>query len=175
MIKYTKFKDVPKITIANYQIDVSWDYLKSNLQGYKETYNLDLKPDFQREHVWTEKQQIAYVEWALRGGKTGINILFNCAGWNRSGSMNDMVLVDGLQRITAAMRFLNNEIPVFGTLYDDYEDAFNWMATRFRFYINDLETREEVLQWYLDINTGGTDHTSEEIEKVHDLLKKEKE
>ena len=175
MIKYTKFRDIPKITEANYQIDVSWNYLRVTLAEYKEVYNLELQPDFQRAHVWTEQQQIAYVEWVLRGGKTGLDILFNCPDWDGGGNANDMVLVDGLQRITAALRFLKNEIPAFDTFRIDYEDNFNWMFTRFKFYVNDLSTKKEVLQWYLDINTGGTDHTTEEIEKVRNLLREEKE
>jgi hypothetical protein len=40
----------------------------------------------------------------------------------------------------------------------------------FDFIVNDLRTRKEVLQWYLDLNTGGTIHTSDEIEKVKRLL-----
>lgn len=30
--------------------------------------------------------------------------------------------VDGLQRTTAIMRFINNEIPAFGCYYKDFED-----------------------------------------------------
>ncbi len=40
------------------------------------------------------------------------------------------------------------------------------------FQVNDLLTREEVLQWYIDLNTGGTDHTDEEINRVKEMLKK---
>ena len=36
-----------------------------------------------------------------------------------------------------------------------------------------LKTRKEVLQWYLDFNTGGVIHTDKEINKVKDLLRKE--
>jgi hypothetical protein len=39
--------------------------------------------------------------------------------------------------------------------------------------INDLKTKKEVLQWYLDFNTGGTVHTEEEIVKVKKLLEQE--
>jgi hypothetical protein len=33
----------------------------------------------------------------------------------------------------------------------------------FVFAVNDLPTRAAVLQWYLDLNTGGVVHTSHEI------------
>jgi hypothetical protein len=43
-----------------------------------------------------------------------------------------------------------------------------------KFNINDLQYRREVLQWYLDMNTGGTVHSKEEIQRVKHLLEKER-
>lgn len=40
--------------------------------------------------------------------------------------------------------------------------------------INDLQTKADVLQWYIDFNSGGVVHTDEEIERVKKLLKKER-
>ncbi len=36
--------------------------------------------------------------------------------------------------------------------------------------VNDLKTEREVLQWYVDMNAGGTPHTSDEIEKVRKMI-----
>ena len=44
----------------------------------------------------------------------------------------------------------------------------------FVFITNDLETRAEVLQWYIDHKAGGIAHTDEEINKVKILLENEK-
>ena len=41
------------------------------------------------------------------------------------------------------------------------------------FRINDLKTRKEVLGWYIEMNSGGTPHKKEEIEKVELMLKTE--
>jgi hypothetical protein len=40
--------------------------------------------------------------------------------------------------------------------------------------MTDSKTRAEVLQWYLDLNTGGVVHTDEEIAKVERMLEAEK-
>lgn len=40
--------------------------------------------------------------------------------------------------------------------------------------MNDLDTQAEVLQWYLDINSGGVVHTEAELDKVRWLLEVEK-
>lgn len=165
----SRFKDIPQFTgWGNYQVDVGVRYLQQMLAGYKQDYKLDMDPDFQRAHVWTEAQQVQFLEFFFKGGKTGRQVLFNCPGFVR-GQLGQMVLVDGKQRLEAFRRFLENEIRIFGSLYSEFEDKINQMMTM-RFFVNDLKTRREVLQWYIDLNAGGTVHTEDEIEKVRKLL-----
>ena len=37
--------------------------------------------------------------------------------------------------------------------------------------VNDLKTEKEVLQWYVDMNSGGTPHSNEEIERVKKMIR----
>lgn len=166
-----KFKDIPKLTnIGGYQVNINLKYLLSTLKGYEED-GLQYDPDFQRGHVWTEQQQIAFIEFLLRGGNTGRIIYFNHPGWMGNWK-GDFVVVDGLQRLTACKKFLNNEIPAFGHYYNEYEDRIPSDADLI-FNVNNLKTRKEVLQWYIEFNSGGTIHTEEEINKVKKLLEDE--
>jgi hypothetical protein len=71
-------------------------------------------------------------------------------------------------------RILANEIPAFGARFSEYTDRLH-MDYSFDWYVNDLSTRAEVLQWYLDLNSGGVVHTSEELDKVKLLLAQEKQ
>lgn len=80
--------------------------------------------------------------------------------------------VDGLQRATSIIRFVENEIKVFGHYYNEYEDSPR-MNQGIRVNINQLATRKAVLQWYLEYNAGGTVHTEEELNRVQELLTKE--
>ena len=75
-------------------------------------------------------------------------------------------LVDGKQRLQAVRLFLNNKIKAFGYYYNEYEDELHLIGPDFLINVNDLATREEVLQWYLDLNSGGVVHTEEELNKV---------
>lgn len=170
-----RFQDVPQFTrVAPYAVDVGWDYLKDHLENHGVGNDLDLDPDFQRGHVWSEDKRVGFVEFVLRGGTSARNLYFNCPGFAH-GRLGNYVLVDGKQRLTAAVDFLDDKIKVFGGLvYSDFTDRLDIMTVRFRWHVNDLKTRAEVLQWYLDLNTGGVVHTSEEIEKVKCLLAKEK-
>jgi uncharacterized protein with ParB-like and HNH nuclease domain len=138
-----------------------------------EDCGLELNPDFQRGHVWTEKQQIAYIEFLLRRGKSGRVIYFNCPYWSHGSRDGWFVCVDGLQRTTAIMRFINNEIPAFGCYYKDFEDKPSFIRDSISVNINNLQSKAEVLQWYLEMNTGGTPHSDDELEKVKYLLQQE--
>lgn len=173
-----RFSDIKPFTKdGNYEVNVGLKYLERTLKNYEEDYGLELNPDFQRGVVWTEEQQIAYVEFFLRGGKTARVIYFNCPSFSRNVKENDspMVCVDGLQRLTAIRKFLNNELKVFGSYLNGFEDKDIMLRGLglLRFNINNLQTRKEVLQWYLDFNTGGTVHSQDEINRVKRLLENE--
>ena len=63
-----KFSEIPQLTrTAAYKVNSSWKYLEDWLEDLRRRGELDLNPDFQRGHVWTEQQQIRYVEFVLRG------------------------------------------------------------------------------------------------------------
>ena len=66
---------------------------------------------------------------------------------------------------------MNNEIRVFGNYYKEFEDKLPF-DVELIFNINNLKTEKEVLQWYIDMNTGGTPHTDKEIERVRQMLYK---
>lgn len=174
-----KFKDIqPFIDGGNYEINVPLDRLEKQINEWIDEphYALQLTPDFQRGHVWTTQQQSDFVEFFLRGGKTGRVIYFNKPDWNdasyKGGPYNDFVIVDGLQRLTALRMFLAGKIKVFGLFVHQFEDSIFRSACRdnLKININTLQTRSEVLQWYLQMNTGGVVHTAAEIEKVTKLL-----
>jgi hypothetical protein len=171
--KAMKFKSIPKYTQANYHVNHFWDHNLSFLQTYIDEYKLDINPDFQRAHVWTEDKQTKYVEYIMRGGISGKDIYLNCPGWMKD-FRGPFVLVDGKQRLEAVRRFMNNEIKAFGSFLKDFEDKFPIMEFGFIAHINDLPTRKQVLQWYIDLNDGGVVHTSAEIKKVQKLLELEK-
>lgn len=166
-----KFRDIPQFPTIHYVVDVSFYDLPGQIDKYVHDYGLELNPDFQRGHVWNTEQQRLFVEFMLSGGESGRNIFFNHPGWMGSFA-GDFVCVDGLQRITAMLRFLEDRLKVFGYYYSEYEDSLGF-TSGFKFHIAKLQTRAEVLQWYIQFNTGGTVHTTAEINRVKELLKQE--
>lgn len=67
-----KYKDIPQLTgWGKYAVDVELARVPVVIAQYQEEQGLQLLPDFQRGHVWTRKQQIAYIEFLLKGGRSG--------------------------------------------------------------------------------------------------------
>jgi hypothetical protein len=163
-----RFRDIPQFPRAGYQVNVSWSDLRDHIDHHEEP-RLNLEPDYQRGHVWTKKQQIAYVEYGLMGGESSMTLTSNCPGWMRD-FRGPYELVDGLQRVTAVLRFLDGDIPAFGGLYREYTDRLTITGPSFLWRVMSLPTRAEVLRLYLLINAGGVVHSEEEIERVRNLL-----
>ncbi len=176
-----KFNEIPQyICDGNYQVNSSLQFLKQNISEWLDEDGLELNPDFQRGHVWNEEQQIKWMEYYFRGGKSGRILYFNAPWWGHFKKdvlpYKDFVLVDGLQRITSFLKFLDNKIPIFdGHYYKDFEGRLRSARScdNIVFNVNSLPTKADVLEWYIQMNSGGTPHTEDEIDKVRDLLSKE--
>jgi len=187
-----KFQEIPMLTSAGlYEINTPLNGLERTIDCFQEVneahYPLDLMPDFQRGHVWNESQQIAYVEFFLKGGMTGRTIYLNCPNWGSfckipDGGYKDFVIVDGLQRLTALLKFVRGEISAFNHYVQTKDNCLNPVfffedkirmskaCDNLRININNLKTKKEVLQWYLEMNSGSTPHTQTELDKVRKML-----
>ena len=170
-----RYEDITRATRdSNYVIHIDWDTLLRQVDRYvneRQGARLELMPDFQRGHVWTEAQQLAYVEAKLSGRVPNDMIRCNCIGWG-GDFRGPFVLVDGLQRLTAATKFLRGELRPFGHTAQELgprvpSDVF------FLWTINALPTRAAVLQWYIELNSGGTPHSRETLDMVRELLARE--
>ena len=167
-----KFADIVPFSTANYQVNIGWWYLENAIKEYRNNYGLELEPDFQRAHVWTDLQATRYVEHRLRRGMNARELYFNCPNWGIS-PVGPLILVDGLQRLTAVRRFLRGELRPFGHTIVDFNDKGRIWCD-FIFAINDLPDRAAVLRWYIDLNAGGVVHSETEIQRVRQLLSLER-
>lgn len=172
MKRYSSFDDIPQFPFSRYAVDVSWVYLEQFIAGEAEG-GLDLDPDFQRGHVWTRQQQVSFVEFKLRGGRSGGDLFFNCPGYFSTFEQGAYSIVDGKQRLEAVRAFMRDELPAFGTLRSGYRGALRIAnATSFRWHVLELD-RLDTLRWYLAFNDGGVVHSTDELARVRDMLSTE--
>lgn len=75
---------IQPIPDPHYTIDSPFIDLERMLEGYHNNWGLNLEPDFQRGHVWTDAQRISYMEGILRGtvGESQRVIQFNAPHWD---------------------------------------------------------------------------------------------
>ena len=165
-----RFDDIPQYTReGHYATDVPLDALAHFVERWTRTHDWEMVPDFQRGHVWDEARQIAFIEHLLRGGQGSNVIRLNCPGWQRNNS-GRLQTVDGLQRLTACLRFVKDEILAFGHFCSEYEDQRTLWRYQLRIQVNNLDKRADVLRRYLEINSGGIAHTEDELNRVQALL-----
>jgi hypothetical protein len=161
-----------------YACDLHWSSMDSMFNSWIEDYGpMDLTPDFQRGHIWTDEQRVHYLENALRGivSAGGYIVQLNCPNWKNYHYKGEVPrgfqCIDGLQRLTTVLEFMKGNIKPFGLTPADLDlSEFN-VKNRFRFVfqIYDFGYRADLLQHYLDLNAGGTPHSKEEIDRVRAL------
>lgn len=173
---------------TDYHTDVELMDIEWRLESYTKNYNLDLNPDFQRGHVWTLDQQIAFIEAVVRNAvnTAGRTITLSCAemGGNLkpdSDLKNTMLCIDGLQRLTALRDFVAGKFKIFqdnplpeykgGMALDDFNNSsFSLKRKTIRIQIFYFQYRRDVLKYYIALNSGGTAHPTSEINRVQALL-----
>lgn len=141
---------------------------------------LNLHPDYQRSRAWTDDQCAKFIGFLLEGGTAPPLWVQR---WKYDTGLPDEML-DGLQRATAVLRFLNNEVPfeTIGGVRMYLRDMSErdqrlicshaggpTLTVRYVQY----ENRADVLRFYLRLNRGGTPHSDAEIERVQELLRAE--
>ena len=171
------FKDIQQvIEDGDWECSFSLKGFIGQIEEFIAESNLILEPDFQRGHVWTEEQQVAYIESLLQGGAKHARVIYlNDPDWrvcNKTNEYKEFVCVDGLQRYTAVKRFVNNKIKAFGCYASEFEDSRIMLQHpgMLRINVNALKSKKEVLTWYLQMNAGGTPHSKKEIERVREML-----
>lgn len=174
-------------------VDLDIRYLKSFMENYEDdsVSHIDLNPEFQRGHVWTKQQQIAFLENLIRGCQVNNIIYFNdLYGVNPNiieqadeRIKNKCVVVDGLQRLTSIIDFIDGKIKLFDNQvsFNDIKEHEDKVFMRQVFNQSMIKIRTihitnyaELLEFYINFNSGGTVHSETEIQRIKDLLEKEK-
>lgn len=83
-----------------------------------------------------------------------------------------MFCVDGLQRLTAVVDFMDGKFKIFDGRYDQeslLKTAFSPRRKHLLFQIYDVKDYGDLIQFYLDLNTGGVVHEESELDRVRKL------
>lgn len=135
--------------------------------------NPTLDVAFQRDFVWSLEQKQALILSILNNRPIG-TFYFNESDVN--GEIDD-VLYDGKQRFSAIKEFMQGEFPVIvdGKEYHwhelPYVDYRNFLSYSVSVALSTFDSMEELIKYYIVLNTSGRIHTEGDIEKAKSLLK----
>lgn len=147
---------------------------------------LDMIPDFQRGVVWSEGKQIYFVECMLRNllPRSAFNLTFNMPFFYSPVQRREnevptkyqkLICIDGLQRFTAIESFVQGKFKVFDNQIgaDDLRfTPFDLGRRTFTINIFEYNNTQDILNLYINMNTGGIAHADSEIERVKAMLEK---
>ncbi|EKO3439437.1 hypothetical protein NTE19_003329 [Vibrio fluvialis] len=129
----------------------------------------ELTPEFQRSNTkWSQAMQKQFIENLLCGCETKIQ-LYDVRG--RGGELDDCLILDGLQRLTAIAAFHNGEFPVFGDLFwKDLSAGGIFPTLKLLVNIYTFDSDLEACQFYIQMNKGIT-HSEQDLESAYAFVR----
>lgn len=89
-------------SIANYYMNAKT--VRTLIQDLNNSERVDLNPNYQRNIVWSDKDESAYIDSVIHGMAPG-NIIF-------AKDNEKKICIDGKQRCFSLLHFSNNEVPI---------------------------------------------------------------
>lgn len=177
-------RPIQPVRCANYRVNVAIGRLEAWLaerddEARKMGGTFAMEPDFQRGHVWDDARKVAFIESWLRGTAPVLFRFNNPSIQSMADATGDLhpydfVCIDGLQRITTLIEFTHDAFAVFdgsvkastlrGTTFDPFRPT---MLAEIEIF--DFSWREDLLGYYIGLNSGGVVHAADEIARVKTL------
>lgn len=147
------------------EIELHEIMVRDIVDGYKDNQEdgvigyggkLDIRPPFQREFIYNEKQRNAVIDTINKGFP--LNVMY----WSKNGDKYE--LLDGQQRTLSICQYVNQDFSVdykfFSNLPTDLQDKI--LDYKLMIYICD-GTPSEKLDWFNIINIAGEKLTAQEL------------
>lgn len=118
----------------------SYSHPISDVRDWNDNFRLELRPDFQRNEVWSRAAQIMLIDTIIKGipiPKIYIKSIIRDGKTYR-------VVIDGQQRLTAILKFVKNELKLKKPYVGEYQDkTFNDLSP---------DVQNQILRYKIDIN-----------------------
>lgn len=163
------------VRIPAWEFDLPWDALEAFLRGLERDFGaVEMEPDFQRSHAWSEDQTRRFIEDALRGvcGPQHMVVCFNQPAQPGDLSAGQVLCLDGLRRMEAVLGFLAGRVLPFGLSVDDLrgtEFSHQSLGLYLRVRMYDFAYRHELLSHYLDLHAGRPQHSWASLDNIRRL------
>lgn len=150
----------------------SYSHPISDVRDWADNERLELRPDFQRNEVWTQAAQIMLIDTILKGipiPKIYIKSIVKNEKTYR-------IVVDGQQRLTAILKFIRDELPLkkpyqgeyFNLKYSELPESVHDDFIRYKIDINEIfnPSDEEIRDLYSRVNKYTVQLNKQELRKA---------
>ena len=177
---YVKWVDIraysensPESLIIN--SDIRLNYTQTTLSGLLSkaySFGINFEPEYQREFVWNLEDKVSLIDSIFHNVDIGkfTFIYYESEQWQETGFGYEVV--DGKQRLRAILDFYEDRFTYKGKLFSELTHRDK---NHFRDYpIIEAElhnlTREQILRYFIMLNTSGRIMAKEQIDKVRGML-----
>ena len=149
-----------------------------SIEKHLEQFNVNLDPKYQRDYVWTTEQQEKFVGALIEYPRSIPNFVFNFTTIGSNYLSGNSEIVDGKQRINSCLKWKRGEISAlcpcgdkveFNSL-NEVEERILGIATTMKWIFINLPP-VDVMKYYIRLNSGGTVHSNEELDRVRKLIR----
>ena len=150
----------------------SYSHPISDIRDWDNNNRLELKPDFQRNEVWSRAAQIMLIDTIVKGipiPKIYIKSVMHNGNTYR-------VVIDGQQRLTAILKFVKNKLRLSkpysgefeGCLFSDLPDEVQNEILRYKIDINEIfnPSEEEIRDLYSRVNKYTVQLNKQELRRA---------
>jgi hypothetical protein len=129
--------------------------------------------DYQRGYVWQQSDKDALIDSIFKGREIGKFVFIRYPYPD-----NYVEVLDGKQRINALFEFCTSKFPYRGIYWHDLSAAdrrtFETIQVQHVLLHGEKYTRAQLLEIFLDVNTGGVPQSEEHLNKVRAMLDAER-
>jgi hypothetical protein len=172
--KYRTTEELDKNQSLIEDNDIRFSYMRRQISSILHSIyggsGLDLNPDYQREHVWSEEQKVDLIDSIFKNIEIG---KFTIIRRKFSEELDNYYeVLDGKQRIQAILDFYECRFKYKGLTYND----LNWIdRNHFTNYsVSWAETEpltdKQKYRYFLKLNKCGVPMSKDQIEKVEKML-----
>lgn len=143
--------------------DVTDDYLNNDEEGVKGYHDrLDIRPPYQREFVYKDKQRDEVIRTVLKG--LPLNVMYWCKTGKNEDDKETYEVLDGQQRTISLCEYVDGSYSVDDKYFDNLPQDLKDEILNYELFVYVCDgTDSEKLDWFRIINIAGEQLTDQEL------------
>jgi len=160
--------------------DIRLNYTQTTLSGLLNkaySFGINFEPEYQREFVWNLEDKVSLIDSIFNNVDIGkfTFIYYESEQWQETGFSYE--ILDGKQRLRAILDYYEDRFKYKGKLFSELSHRDRWHFESYGVVNAEAHniTKEQILRYFIMLNTGGRIMAKEQIDKVRGMLENSEE